>query len=173
MTLNRPQAKISDNRLVLSLPDAMTPVVWMMDLADEGTFILRVQQNDGGLYILQKLSRDGKKIEDIAYYAREAQAKKAMAIMTNSLAGASKSVLGTGWKMAKTLLFIAGILAILNIIVALNDHRIVPLFQGDQATAPVTSSSPQTPVVTDDRNAVGVPMSADDFLRSPENLLPF
>jgi hypothetical protein len=175
MSSNRPHAKISENRLVFSLPDAMTPVVWVMDLKDEGTFILRVEQNDAGLYILQKISRDGKKIEDIAYYAQEKKAKKSMVILTEAI-GKNKvnNPLSRAWGIFKTLLFVAGILAILYIIIALNFNRILNFIGGEPESVAVQQSrDQQEPLVSSDPNAVGVPMSADDFFDTPQNFLPF
>ena len=63
-------AKLSGNNLVLSLPDAMTPVVWMIDMDKSGSFFMRVDKDDNGLHILQKIEGSGAdvKIEDIAYY---------------------------------------------------------------------------------------------------------
>jgi hypothetical protein len=172
MPFNTPHARISENRLVLSLPDAMTPVVWMMDLKDEGTFILRVEQNDAGLFILQKISRDGKKIEDIAYYTREKCANKAMRVMTSCVAqSGQKTPLKKIFSLIKILLFLAGMAAILLIVYVLYKDEILSLFSNN--TAVVAPAVQQENIITDDRNAVGVPMSADDFFSGPESLLPF
>ena len=169
---NSPNARISEDRLVLSLPDAMTPVVWMMDLKDEGTFILRVEQNEAGLFILQKISSDGKKIEDIAYYTREKQAKKAMRIMTSCVSqSGQKTSLKKIFGLIKILLFIAGIAALLLIIYVLYKDEILSIVKlGGEASVPAVQ---QEAIISSDPKAVGVPMSADDFFSTPENFLPF
>jgi len=167
-----PHAKITDNRMVLSLPDAMTPVVWMMDLKDEGTFILRIEQNEAGLFILQKISSDGKKIEDIAYYTREKQAKRAMRVMTSCVAqSGQKTSLKKFFSIFKTILFAVGIAAILLIVYILYKDEILSLLPNN--SAPAAPIAQQENIITNDRNAVGVPMSADDFFSTTENFLPF
>ena len=63
---NKPKAQLSGNNLVLSLPDAMTPVVWMIDTKTSGSFFARIEEDANGLFILQKIEGTGKeiKIED-------------------------------------------------------------------------------------------------------------
>ena len=42
--------KKSNNKLVLSLPDAITPVVWVMDLESASHFGIKIEQDGSGLY---------------------------------------------------------------------------------------------------------------------------
>ena len=174
------EAKLSDNRLVLSLPDALTPVMWMMDLSNEGTFVMRVEQDDNGLYVLQKLSVDGKKIEDIACYAEKNGAVNAMAMISKTIQTQKTNALSSRLSMLLSLLRIIilyGIGLCALIILTLFVYRPVQIIFGnifgsetiatetvDESAAIMNNSS--APTVSRDPNAAGVPMSADDFLNN-------
>jgi len=170
----KPTAKIENRRLILSLPNAVTPVVWVMDLKDEGTFILRVEQNEDGFFVVQKISSETQKIEDIAYYTSMREAQKTMTLITAARGQASPFNTGILGIIKK--LFIAAILGVALVFVCLVAYINRDIFFGIDITpqqaaiqAPVQSEV----VVTDNPDAVGVPMSADDFLNQPGNLLPF
>lgn len=167
-----PNAKMSDGKLILSLPNAMTPVVWVMDMDEAGTFLMKVETTDNGLYVLQKISNDGKKIEDVAYYASKSKAIKAMGMIakaTNARLSGIKSLLS--W--VKSLLFIAACLGVLLFLAMLFFPKIERAVIGSSAqtqqqiqqNAPVAPA----PMVETNPDAVGVPMSADDFLKKKGN----
>lgn len=60
-------ARVADGRLVLSLPDAETPALWMMDLNDAATSVLRLETDRQGLYVIKKHGGKGA-AETIAVY---------------------------------------------------------------------------------------------------------
>lgn len=174
-----PSAKISDNKVVLSLPDAMTPVVWVMDVADSGTFVMKVDKNENGQYILQKISDEGKKIEDVAYYASRKNAVNAMTTLTKTIDSGKSNHHSTLWCLLSfirsSVVFVAS-LGILVILVDLFfDDVFSTLFNHNSIETSQQQSIPhQPPSVATDPNAVGVPMSADDFLNQKGSSgLPF
>jgi hypothetical protein len=170
---NKPYAKVIDSRLILSLPNAVTPVVWIMDLADEGTFILRIHQNENGFFIVQKVSRDGKKTEDIAFYSKKNDAQKAMALITNATGNdkGNDTLFGILKKIVVRIIFIIA-LVFVCMVTYVNRDIIFGINIASQAVAPTAQQTPDVPI-TDNPEAVGVPMNADDFFNRPEARLPF
>lgn len=175
---NKPLAKLSDGKLVLTLPDAMTPVVWVINTNESGSFFMRVDRDDNGLYILQKIENSGKtpKIEDIAYYTDRPKAVNAM--MTIGHVMDKQTTTGGGRSFGRQFLkaiFILLVLALLAIFairfvvglqIALSTPQVIAPVQTGQITAPV-----EGPIVVDDPDAVGVPMSADSFMEKQESTL--
>lgn len=102
-------AQISANKLVLSLPDAMTPVMWVIDLDDSKTILLKVQQAEHNTYVLQKINRSGQKdstVEDIAVYDSKGKAIRALnrtneALSRQSSGCANRSLAGCIWYWVK------------------------------------------------------------------------
>jgi len=72
-----PSAKVSDGRLVLSLPDAETPALWMMDLNDAATSVLRIETDRQGFYVIKKHGGKGA-AETIAVYRDRMAAGRAL-----------------------------------------------------------------------------------------------
>lgn len=185
MNYKYPTAKISDNKIVLSLPDAMTPVVWVMDVHETGTFVMKIDQNENGQYILQKISENGKKSDDIAYYASQNKAIRAMTILTKIMDGNTKSCSSKSRQIMcciYSLITFLAALCVLYVFLELFGGNIYnAIFENGANQAEITqqqsSSAPmmqQNPPVEVDPNAVGVPMSADDFLNSkPNSGFPF
>lgn len=177
------QSELSNNRLVLSLPDALTPVMWVMDMANEGTFVMRVEQDDNGFYVLQKLSVDGKQPEDIACYAEKHKAVNAMAMISKTIQGqknnASSSLFVTFLSILKKVI-IYGIGLCLLIILAIFIYGPVKIILGNifggaaiETVDNVENNNIQPPAIATDPNAAGVPMSADEFLKQRGNsILP-
>jgi hypothetical protein len=168
---NTPTARLSGSQLVLSLPDAMTPVVWMMNTHETGSFFMRVEQDDNGLFILQKVSGTGKTttIEDVAYYSDKSKAVIAMNKIgtvldqqtnNNSSKGTViKTFILTG--LLFTALFFTLIYAVGRGWILTNPNiSVAQLNQQQQQQAPIVSDNP---------NAVGVPMSADEYLGQGNN----
>lgn len=166
-----PSAHLSDNHLVLSLPDAMTPVVWMIDTDKTGSFFMRVDKDDNGLHILQKIEGSGKdiKIEDVAYYAEQEGALRAMMMIgkiLDSSAHAPKST--TTLKTINILLGGIGLAAILFVAFTTIQHLNIGASDNRQ------NAGISMPLVNEDPDAVGVPLSADDFLSNKQQFaLPF
>jgi len=182
MCCSKPTAKISKNKLVLSLPDAMTPVVWMMDISDKSSFVLKVDQNENGQFIVQKISLDGKKIEDIAYYASKKKAVRAMTVISKVMEDGSGDKRLNFWRI---MFVISATMAVL----LFADYLYFTLSGGDgflptpepqiSETLPTPQQTqaqiqPQAPIVTNDTDSIGVPMSADDFLKEQDSMtFPF
>lgn len=177
-----PQAQISENKIILSLPDAMTPVVWVMDMSDTNQFVMKIDQNENGLFILQKISNDGKKIEDIAYYSDRKKAIRGMTIVTKTMNGAPKSCSKFKCLMccAYKAIVLAASIGILLFIASLYSVSLNNLLLGGGSSAQpqqaqvqqqqqIIPQQPSAPVIETNPNAVGVPMSADDFLNQQGN----
>ena len=171
-----PNAKLSDNTLVLSLPDAITPVVWVMDMNSEGTFIIKVENSEDSYYVLQKVSTKGKS-EDIAFYKKRSKAIQAMSIITHAMNDTAHFSI---FNLFKKVLFIAVILTIFGlgyIFYKPAMSTLTTLWDRPSETQTVGSNEIKptvAPVIEGkDTSAIGVPMSADDFLKNKTNRLPF
>jgi hypothetical protein len=180
------KADIQDQKMVLSLTDAMTPAVWVIDLSDKKSLLFKVQETEDHLFILQKIC--GENTEDLGYYKKRGHAVRAMEKATCALQGTSdtsavfqflKNLIGIG------LVIWLGYMAVT--FVMKNDlipSEITFPFMGentstskDIAAQTPQTEQPQQPVVRPSNNpdAVGVPLSADEFLqrRQPKSVLPF
>ena len=72
-----PSAKVVDGILILSLPDALRPVVWQMELGQSRTSALEVrEQEDGTCHLTLKTPRQD--VLEMAPYATKAQAIRAL-----------------------------------------------------------------------------------------------
>jgi len=79
-----PSAKVTDGRLVLSLPDAETPAVWIMDLNDAATSVMRLENDKQGFYVIKKHS--GKAAaETVAVYRDRKAGERALTKATCAL----------------------------------------------------------------------------------------
>ena len=172
----KPHAQIINNTMVLSLPDAMTPVVWVFDMNETKSFFVKIEQNDAGLFVLQKIVTSSKKIEDIAYYSERKQALCAMGLiarMDTKKALAPSDVLAKFGKILK--------LSVMILLAALISYLVFYLYDPlDERIASVNNGETETtvsnnqPSISSNTDAVGVPMSADDFLNKKSPLgFPF
>ena len=173
---NKPKAQLSGNNLVLSLPDAMTPVVWMIDTKTSGSFFMRIEEDANGLFILQKIEGTGKeiKIEDIAYYKNKYSATQAMNKIGRVLDSADRQPSAKG-KIFATVLITTIFLVLLALagLYALGKGWINP---GQPLTAPQNTAqqSAPPPVIGNTPDAVGVPLSADEYMnQNNSGALPF
>ncbi len=90
-----PSAKVADGRLILSMPDAETPVVWIMDLNDAATAVLRLETDKQGLNVLKKYG--GKAAaETVAVYRSRKKAERALIKAASALEKARDSRLHVG-----------------------------------------------------------------------------
>jgi|GEM_PF-3628886 len=104
-------AHVSENKLILSLPDAMTPVMWVLDLEESKTILLKVSAADNNMFVLQKINRSGTKegngnVEDIAYYNSKGKAVRALnrttdALNKQSCVGRNRTISGCIWYWVK------------------------------------------------------------------------
>jgi hypothetical protein len=79
-----PSAKVIDGTLILSLPDAISPVVWRMELGHAKSSAIEVrEQKDGGFMLTLKTPKGD--VNDIAPYATRAAAVTALVAISNAL----------------------------------------------------------------------------------------
>lgn len=77
-------AKIIDGILILSLPDAISPVVWQMELGQSKSSALEIRNSDDGNFILT-LKTPRQDVLDIATYANKDVAIKALLVTSQAL----------------------------------------------------------------------------------------
>lgn len=81
-----PSAKIIDGILVLTLPDAVRPVVWQMELGQTKTSAIEVrEQNDGTFILMLKTGRQD--VQEIAPYATRELAVRALLTLSRAMEG--------------------------------------------------------------------------------------
>ena len=183
-----PTAKLADGRLVLSLPDAQTPVIWVMDLKDASTSVLRLETDRQGLFIIRRHS--GKAAaEAVAVYRDAKQAARAMKVAARGLSNAQCTLKGADGKpviirpaskLARAfniflfIWFVAHISGVETRFVQwlVSDTAQVAAAQSQIMLPPtmqqaLPASPAQAPAPTEEQSGqvkVGVPMSADDVL---------
>ncbi len=79
-----PSAKVIDGTLILSLPDALSPVVWRMELGHAKSSAIEVREQKDGGYMLTLKTPKGD-VNDIAPYATRAAAVTALVAISNAL----------------------------------------------------------------------------------------
>lgn len=77
-------AKVIDGVLILSLPDAISPVVWQMELGQSKSSALEIRNSDDGKFILT-LKTPRQDVLDIASYANKDVAIKALMATSQAL----------------------------------------------------------------------------------------
>lgn len=73
-----PTAKVVDGLLILSLPDAICPVVWQMDVTQSKSSALEVRPNDGDTTVHLVLKTPRQDVLEVAQYQTREQAVKAL-----------------------------------------------------------------------------------------------
>lgn len=176
-------AKIVDGSLILSLPDALTPVVWRMDLGQAKASALEVREREDGTFILVLKTPRGD-INDIAPFAGRNRAVGALMAVSRAMAHAHGQLRpandrnlpvpvghahpaprspGKHQGRGRWVGNLIGIIVLLGLIYIL--ASIGPRPAGNLAGlgtgAPFAAGAPGGT-----NNTPGVPMSADDFLRT-------
>ena len=77
-------AKVVDGVLILSMPDAISPVVWQMELGQSKSSALEIKNSDSGEFILT-LKTPRQDVLDIARYASKDIAIKALLVTSQAL----------------------------------------------------------------------------------------
>ena len=180
-------ARVVDGTLILSYPDAITPIVWQMELGNTRASALEVRQNDETFVLALKTPRGD--VHDIAPFATRARAVNALMAASRAMAHAhgqlrtpntcantntpndpshttlpalynAPSTPGAGGKFSKILSII---IAITAIIIAIN----VALSFATKTQYPsATSNMAAQSNATGAQPAAGTPMSADDYLKT-------
>lgn len=168
-------ACVVDGTLILTLPDAITPVVWRMDLGHAKASALEVRNNDDKTFTLTLKTPRGD-VNDIANFSVRAQAVRALMAVSHAMERAHGQTIQSGQAVVandapqtpaagkgkgKILNSIIAIILLIGLIVLFVNMgpRPVPI-AGDG------SASGAPPVSFGGEEQPGVPMSADDFLRS-------
>ena len=149
-------AKIIDGQLILSLPNALKPVVWQMNFADYKAAALEVVEKDSQHILTLKAPNED--VVEVAPFATQADAVDSLMAVSSALEkGGAAHVSGGGTSFLKKLL--TPILAILFLFVLLIlATSFVPVAPTSLPTAGNDVHGGPAPVQS------GVPMSADDFL---------
>lgn len=173
-------AKVVDGTLVLSLPDALSPIVWRMELGHVKASALEVRDADNDTFVLT-LKTPREDVHDIAPFATRAAAIKALMAVshaleqqhytapaaaaaaandTNETAAPTPQSLGkaTG-KKSKALTGLIALLILGGLIMLL--MNMTPKSASFPGVSDQTASFAGNPAAT-----TGVPVSADDFLRA-------
>lgn len=77
-------AKVIDGILILSLPDAVSPVVWQMELGQSKSSALEIRETDNDQFVLT-LKTPRQDVLDIATYANRDLAIKALLVTSAAL----------------------------------------------------------------------------------------
>lgn len=83
-------ASVVDNNLIISLPDAKSPVVWRMDIGKIASAALEVREEKDGSFVLT-FKHDKDQNEDIAPFDNRAKAVKALMIISSAMQNATSS----------------------------------------------------------------------------------
>lgn len=142
MFKSKPKISVRDQMLVLTLPDAVTPALWQLDLAATRTSVIEVIEQNGQ-YVLRFKNAGTGVAQDIAVYATRAGAVDVMMRVHEVLAGRY------GWgRILGRLGYMIGALLLLWVLLNI--------------VAFLAMSSGQDGVVS--QPSIGVPQSADDVL---------
>jgi hypothetical protein len=167
------------------MPDAETPVVWVMDLNDATTSVLRLESDKQGFYVIKK--HGGKAAETVAVYRNRRPAVRALNAATKALDHA-RALRGSGGGSSRLTNILLIVLLVWFALFRFFDvdrdliRMAVYPFVKDQliaaqieamknaqlaapaANAPAASAAPANPAT-----ATGVPLSADDALKAQQN----
>ncbi len=162
-------AKVIDGVLILSLPDAVTPVVWQMELGQSKSSALEIRTTSDNQFLLV-LKTPRADALDIATYANRAQAIKALLVVSQAMEKAQGQLKAAAAphsypvpvvtarepvaaiNFIKKLLRFSAMIIVAIILCAVLLFGVGKLFLG--------SSSPQTSATSNS------PISADEFLES-------
>lgn len=166
-------AAVVDGKLILSFPNASTPVVWQMDLlkTTEMAIEMRKNEEEGGFsLVLKKAAQRGDKI--IANFDREQEATSGLIATSKALKeahgkmahmqaqsdggvslvqAASPARAGSLGKIALVLILVVGLVGLYNMAQNMQLQQV----RAEIGSPGASASAP---------SQVGVPLSADDFL---------
>lgn len=167
-------AKVVNDTLVLSLPDAKSPVVWRMELAEIKEAAFELQQKDTDYLLVMKTPKGASR--EIAPFDNRAKALKALMSTSQAMEHAetlSQSRAGDDGKVfvsqgsgkgrsSQALAGIIGIIILGGLLFLLTQiGPNTPKYSAAGGLAATGSSTGSTPASA---GSPGVPVSADDFL---------
>ncbi|MCB9987762.1 MAG: hypothetical protein H6868_00345 [Rhodospirillales bacterium] len=177
-------AKVVDGVLILSLPDAISPLVWRLDLDKATNAALEIQESEDGTFLLCQKPEKGT-AKTIAPFATRKKAVRALMVASHAMENAPPTVIKTvatpannqestgsratvvtapaappSEKKGKSALTaVIGIILLLGLIFLL-------LNMGPQTIGGMPEQNANMAAGTSSGNTAGTPVSADDFLRN-------
>lgn len=104
-------AKLSGSKLVLSLPDAITPCIWSLDLDTSDSAMLRLDTGADGLTHL--VHDKGDEADIIASYAKRSQAMRIMMSAARAIGKYERQGMAVPSKKRQGLLRFLGLIAVI------------------------------------------------------------
>ncbi len=172
-TQNNSSARVVDGKLILSYPEALTPIVWQMDLAQAKASALEVRESPKGISLVLKTAKG--ETTEIAPFATKEEAVAALMAAARALESAHGQIRAAGAanetggaasyappakQRSRWTAGILGVLLILVLLVIWASLAPRPPMSVDGRGAPLASGS--SGAAGQDQN--GVPLSADEFL---------
>lgn len=166
MVQENKQVSIVDGKLILSFPEADTPVVWQMDLAKATAYALEVQEDKKRKLFTLNFKEDNDNKSEIAAFSEKAQAVEALSACANALQNAqgkisqpaNVTIANPQPKESNTAGYIMAFILILILLGIWSISARAPLDGAVDQTATATSSTSP--------NESGVAVSADSFLNN-------
>ncbi len=166
-----PSARVVDGKLILSFPNAISPIVWQMDLNDVKASALEVTTaKDGETYALTLKTPKGENVQ-VAPFANKNEAVEGLMAASSALENAHGAIAPgsaaagsyggphgkkSRWgKWGGIALGVLLIFVLLNILAAIANQN--PQNMTQTSGVSTTAANPTEP---------GVPVSADDFLNA-------
>lgn len=188
-----PSAKVTDGRLILTLTDAETPALWMMDLNDAATAVLRLENDRHGLFVIKKHGGKGP-AETIAVYRDRRLAAHALQMASKALEKARDTrhqmvngrpiIVRPGSRIARFMTILLLFWFVLYLM-GLDTYIVRTIFEPAQPQLAVSEDLLMPPALTSPAPAAastrqaapppiqaGVPLSADDYLLNQVNQIP-
>lgn len=179
-------AKVVDGTLILSLPDAVTPTVWRLDLGQVRASAIEVRTKDNGDFVLTLKTPKGD-VHDIAPFDSRAKAVNALMAVSNAMEHAQGQIKpavfsandmpeGSHRRYPVPALYRQqpskssfGKIAAALVVLILLGFMVTMFMNSGPRQYGLTPSGEQRPAAEFDSNnaadATGVPVTADDFLR--------
>lgn len=161
-------AVVVDGKLILSLPDAILPVVWQMDLDQAKSSALEVHESGGNFPLVLKTTKN--EAVEIAKFNHRDSAVKALMAASRALEKAHGQIRTGGQpgtspvhisKASPSRPWLAFLLGILMLFVLLN----VWGYMSSKSMAPAPIGTTQTGAAPTTGGNDGVPLSADEYLK--------
>jgi hypothetical protein len=172
-------AKVVDGSLIISLPDALNPVVWRMELSNVKASALEVRpHSNDGTFILSLKTPKGD-VHEIAPFSSREIAVRALMRVSSALQGASgkmftsttllpgvttaqdmpsrPALLGAGPTSLKWLIALVGVVVVIFLFAKMSSMARQYAMSGSSQTATGDAAAPNA--------NTGVPLSAEDMFR--------
>jgi hypothetical protein len=175
-------AKVVDGNLIISLPDALNPVVWRMELGNVKASALEVRPSNEGTFMLSLKTPKGE-VHDVAPFDSRERAVKALMRVSGALQNASgkmtaapslvsapgvstaqdvpsgPALSGTGSSPLKWLIALGCVIVVIFLFSKMSN------LAQEYAVDKQTGEQPATSITGALSGESGVPQSADDMLR--------